>query len=98
MQVPIFGWFRACVLHLWSQNRKRSFFCISDCGSRLGPGLPIVSIVVSLWGYLIESYLYTLLNVKKELQWRLYVRFRAGVCGFRLLRGRSHPGVIRLMI
>ena len=42
-----------------------SFFCISDCGSRLGPGLPIVSIVVSLWGYLIESYLYTLLNPKK---------------------------------
>ena len=34
-------------------------------------GLPIVSIVVSFWGYLIGSLIYNWLNQKKELQWRL---------------------------
>ena len=35
--------------------------------------LPIVSIVVPFWGYLIGSLLYIWLNQKKELQWRLEV-------------------------
>ena len=33
--------------------------------------LPIVSIVVPFWGYLIKALIYNWLNQKKELQWRL---------------------------
>ena len=32
--------------------------------------LPIVSIVVPFWGYLIGSLIYNWLNQRKELQWR----------------------------
>ena len=35
--------------------------------------LPVVSIVVPCWGYLIGSLLYIWLNPKKELQWLLQV-------------------------
>ena len=33
--------------------------------------LPIVSIVVPFWGYLVKALVYTWLNQKRELQWRL---------------------------
>ena len=35
--------------------------------------VPVVSIVVPFWGYLIGSLLCIWLNQKKELQWRLEV-------------------------